>query len=102
MHKKLLFAFEKKINSQKRAQEIPDDPRTQTTHHRDHAITQASLLPAHENEKKLEESVTATRRSSLMEAGKNTVTKVSPTVSRNSSVRSNKRPLTPQEFLTKV
>merc|ERR1719225_2475366 len=97
-----LYSPEDEVDYLQRAQEIPDDPRTQTTHHRDHAITQASLLPAHENEKKLEESVTATRRSSLMEAGKNTVTKVSPTVSRNSSVRSNKRPLTPQEFLTKI
>ena len=84
---------------QKRAQELPEDPRTQTTHHRDLAITQASLLPAHENEKKLEESVTATRRSSVIEPGKNTVTRtVSPTASRTSSMRS-RRPQTPQEFL---
>ena len=84
---------------QKRAQELPEDPRTQTTHHRDLAITQASLLPAHENEKKLEESVTATRRSSVIEPGKNTVTRtISPTASRTSSMRS-RRPQTPQEFL---
>ena len=84
---------------QKRAEELPEDPRTQTTHHRDLAITQASLLPAHENEKKLEESVTATRRSSVIEPGKNTVTRpISPTASRVSSMGS-RRPQTPQEFL---
>ena len=95
---------EEEVDSlQKRAQELPEDPRTQTTHHRDLAITQASLLPAHENEKKLEESVTATRRNSLMEQGKYTVTKsVSPAPSRTTSVSSAKRPMTPQEFLCKI
>jgi len=97
-----LFSPEEEADSlQRRAEELPEDPRTQTTHHRDLAITQASLLPAHENEKKLEESVTATRRASIIEPGKHTVSSVSPSVSRTSSMRS-KRPQTPQEFLAKI
>ena len=94
-------AQEQREDLLKRAQEMPEDPTiTQTAHQRHFSVTQASINPAHENEKRLIKSAAASRRNSVMEYGINKDLKgVSPTPS--SSLRV-KRQITPQEFLAKI
>lgn len=91
-------------NLEQRAQELQDPKITQSTHHRNLAIEQAAISPLRENERKLEDSAVAARRSSVLTVEQG-VPKVTPvrecTSPAPSSVRS-KRQMTPQEFLGKI